>query len=440
MATPRRLLALADLVEALEGISTEDGYKTTVATVARVYKTWDDVQGAARPFIGVLPVGNPVTYEPMRHIRQVANVNLYCHVSGATPEARAAALENLLDDIVRAIGEDHTRGGNAIDTRIVEYVTDEGDPDAPGGGSMEVRLEIPFIRSADGTIDPPEPPPPPGPVTADGDFRSVAWLSSGRFVFVGDSIASILGEDVTEIEQAGLNVVIRAINPALIAAGDNRTVIGSSDGVSWSPLSDVVSANITCMARNTSTGVLMAGTDDGRIFRSEDIGQSWAQQIVHGVEGAAFAGMACDPDAEGFAPGLWTAVTDDGLVVSGYEAGTSWGVISDWLGPMVGVHHVGSQTLIALASGAIVLRDTTEVATYPSPVRGIARVGSTYYVLAGSVVYSGEALGSTSPLFETTQVNTRALAAMSVEAESPVLVGIASEDGGVGACLKDLSL
>lgn len=152
MATPARITWLQSIVTALDAISSGSGYHTASVSVERVYKTWDDLSPSQVPYIGILPIENTLEYHGGRRIEQTSRVNLYCFVGGTTPTTRTTALENLLDDIIKALGADTTHGASAIHTTLLAYVTDEGDQDAPAGiASMEVQALVKFERSMDGT-------------------------------------------------------------------------------------------------------------------------------------------------------------------------------------------------------------------------------------------------------------------------------------------------
>jgi len=147
MATPARLLVLQDLKATLEGITTGNGYKTTVATVEAVAKGFADTPTGDKPWIGVYPQREAFSYEHGGNIRITLTILVLCHISGATVGGRAASLNDLLDDVIAALGVDTTRGANAVMTTITHVETDEGDPDAYGDGSMVVGVDVVYFRT-----------------------------------------------------------------------------------------------------------------------------------------------------------------------------------------------------------------------------------------------------------------------------------------------------
>lgn len=145
MATPARRLILEDLVETLEGIDGSDT-KIGVQTVELLAKTWAQVPGAQRPWIGVMPGVETFAFQPGQCIRVVFDISLVCHVEEDKDQDRQVEdLNDLLDDVIATLQTDTTRGGNAVMTTVTTVATDEGAPE--GGASMVIGLQVVYFRS-----------------------------------------------------------------------------------------------------------------------------------------------------------------------------------------------------------------------------------------------------------------------------------------------------
>jgi len=145
MATPTRRLVLTNLIETLQGI---DGSTSKIAVneVELLAKTWAQVPGTIRPWIGVVPGTENFQWQPGECIRVVFMLSLVCHVSDDNDQdAQVDDLNDLLDDISAALSTDTTRGGNAVMTTVTNVNTDEGAPE--GGSSMVIGVEVVYFRT-----------------------------------------------------------------------------------------------------------------------------------------------------------------------------------------------------------------------------------------------------------------------------------------------------
>jgi hypothetical protein len=147
MATPARKLILSNLQTTFESITVANGYKTTVVKVQALARGYADVKTGERPFIGYVPQAEQVEYQPFNRIRCTLNVSVIGHVSGNSQSDRSTKLNDLIDDLIAALNADPTRGTNAINTKLVQFETDEGDPDARGDGSVLAQVQIQYERS-----------------------------------------------------------------------------------------------------------------------------------------------------------------------------------------------------------------------------------------------------------------------------------------------------
>jgi hypothetical protein len=148
MGTPARTNILANISTTLAGITTGNGYNTTVVTVGKEASTWAEIPVALKPWIGYIPIAETLQYLPANQIRMVLPIDLICHVVGQTQADRATKLSDLLDDVIAALSVDTTRASNAISTTVVTVDTDEGAPGAIGQGSMVLRVEVAYMRTS----------------------------------------------------------------------------------------------------------------------------------------------------------------------------------------------------------------------------------------------------------------------------------------------------
>jgi hypothetical protein len=155
MATPTQRSILTQLATNLAAITVANGYKTTVATVELTFKDWESAAvDTVFPCIGIAQGPTRYAYHYGR-MRCTLPVNLSVHVDAADASARYDALENLTDDIIKAIYDDHDLSGNAIDVKLITTHPDSGDPDTMdsrgGNGSMAVLLEVIYERELTGS-------------------------------------------------------------------------------------------------------------------------------------------------------------------------------------------------------------------------------------------------------------------------------------------------
>jgi len=147
MGTPTRKLILENLQTTFEGITTGNGYKTTVQTVQALARGYFDVKTGERPFVGYVPTSEAFQHQPGGNMYSTLNVTVIGHISGNTLAERQTKINNLIDDVVAVLNVDTTRGSNAISTTVTQFETDEGDPDAHGDGSVLMQVQIRYIRN-----------------------------------------------------------------------------------------------------------------------------------------------------------------------------------------------------------------------------------------------------------------------------------------------------
>jgi hypothetical protein len=147
MGTPARTSILSNMSTTLAGITTGNGYNTTVVTVEGEAKTWADVPASLKPWIGYVPTAETLQHLPGGQIRVVLPIQVICHIVGQTQSARSNTLNNLLDDVIAVLNVDTTRGSKAISTTVVSVDTDEAAPGATGQGSMVLTVEVAYMRT-----------------------------------------------------------------------------------------------------------------------------------------------------------------------------------------------------------------------------------------------------------------------------------------------------
>ena len=151
MGTPARKLILNNLQTTFEGVTTGNGYHTSVTLVQALARGYFDVKTGERPFIGYVPGVETVQHQPGGNIYCTLAVSVIGHISGTTLSDRQTKLNNLIDDLIAVLNVDTTRGSNAISTTVMQYETDEGDPDAHGDGSVLMQVQIKYLRSTAST-------------------------------------------------------------------------------------------------------------------------------------------------------------------------------------------------------------------------------------------------------------------------------------------------
>jgi hypothetical protein len=144
MGTPTRKLILENLQTTFEGVTTGNGYKTTVTTVQALARGYYDVRTGERPFIGYVPTSESFQHQPGGNMYSTLSVSV---IGGSTLSDRQTKINNLIDDVIAVLNVDTTRGANAISTTAVSVETDEGDPDASGDGSFIMPILIKYIRT-----------------------------------------------------------------------------------------------------------------------------------------------------------------------------------------------------------------------------------------------------------------------------------------------------
>jgi len=149
------LQALENLQTVLAAISTGGGYKSDVDACELHYRTWETFSQAGNVVIGIVPVETQVQGYQGHRLRCQMRVDLACHVQGTTHASIWQAVEDLIDDVIAAVGADPTLTQTVIDTVPVSWQTDIGDPDNNQhfgrSGTAVITLRIRYERSTSGS-------------------------------------------------------------------------------------------------------------------------------------------------------------------------------------------------------------------------------------------------------------------------------------------------
>lgn len=155
MATPPRKLISDDLKTTLEAIAVAGGYKSTVVRVETVLREWDEIGDSTQmPWLGFMLEAEQHRHEPGGMLWVTLPFVIVGYVN-VTEDTRRGVVSNLLDDIIKALHTDTTRGGNAVVTTITEQSTDEADPDflvSKGGEArIQVKGTVEYYRTTQGS-------------------------------------------------------------------------------------------------------------------------------------------------------------------------------------------------------------------------------------------------------------------------------------------------
>jgi photosystem II stability/assembly factor-like uncharacterized protein len=112
----------------------------------------------------------------------------------------------------------------------------------------------------------------------------------------------------------------------LYAVGDTNAFIYSNDGgESWyAGTGPAVGVDLLSVAVNDQ-GHLFVGTNDGRLFRSDDEGDTWTTEVDHGV--GTIPWIEFDPEAKYTGCYVWNNATPEGAAYRSLDGGASWQII-----------------------------------------------------------------------------------------------------------------
>ena len=152
MASSIRQKIVEDVETSLDAIAIAGGFQTDVTTVERLIRHWDDNK-SDRPWIGFTPSRETYQYQPNNCIRVTLPFQLLAYVDKVDQAVRADTTQkvnDLLDDIIKALMADPTRSGNAVMTTITNDDTDESI-DCPVG-IVQLNFTVVYFRTTAGSI------------------------------------------------------------------------------------------------------------------------------------------------------------------------------------------------------------------------------------------------------------------------------------------------
>ncbi|HYF53117.1 MAG TPA: hypothetical protein VEA41_02535 [Salinarimonas sp.] len=144
MANSNRKRILDNIASTLAAVTTGGGYNFTIGEAKRGLKAFDSVPADKFPVCyvaGADEVRTNVTNTQFRSDLRVSVVGYVKAANAADDEALEQRLDNLIEDITKALMVDITRGGYATLTEIVEVDTDKGAWQPFAGVEMVVRCQ-----------------------------------------------------------------------------------------------------------------------------------------------------------------------------------------------------------------------------------------------------------------------------------------------------------
>lgn len=129
MASSKRKLILDNIATVLATIATGSGYNFTIGQVQRGLKAYTEVPEDKFPSLFIVGGDEDRRDETNLGFLSDMDVHIVGYVKGADA-ADAVQLEqyvdNLIEDVTKALYVDHTRGGNAVYTEVQKVEADKG--------------------------------------------------------------------------------------------------------------------------------------------------------------------------------------------------------------------------------------------------------------------------------------------------------------------------
>jgi hypothetical protein len=155
VADPIDYTIVRNLQTALQAMSVRTGFHYDVGGTAVKLDPNHDVEkliapDGPRPFVILELKPETWTYQPAGRVVVVLPVTIHW-VGESTPTEDASRLQTYLRgcaDVERAIARDHTRGGLAVDTRIVKRTCDESTSGAQVWALIDVEIKLHRIYGA----------------------------------------------------------------------------------------------------------------------------------------------------------------------------------------------------------------------------------------------------------------------------------------------------
>jgi len=151
MGTPKRTLILLNLRTALKTVSVANGYKTDVVEFSDGIKPPCDVPEAERPYIGWALGVDTQNHDAFDSLVWKIPILIagYVWITDIDDwEARSAAINNFMDDLIAVTNEDPSWGDYAIGTWQSRIETNETEGEcAKNDGLCFVEMEIEYERT-----------------------------------------------------------------------------------------------------------------------------------------------------------------------------------------------------------------------------------------------------------------------------------------------------
>ena len=139
MADSIREKIMANVETTLEGITTAAGYNSTIQRVYRIRLAGLNIQEF--PSIVVIPGREINAEEPVDRYTERLSFVLECWLKEASKDDIATQVNKLVADVQKALLVDYTRGGMAINTKLLGNEPFYNDVNAPYGG-VDIEIEI----------------------------------------------------------------------------------------------------------------------------------------------------------------------------------------------------------------------------------------------------------------------------------------------------------
>lgn len=121
MTDPVREAIIDNVASTLAAVTVANGYRTNVASVSRIWRSFGDIHPEMCPTVEFYPLDRS-RYEDDGCGVTSTRLQFVCvgWVTGADYEARDLAVSQLEDDLHKALLSTQTRGGNAVRTQLLE--------------------------------------------------------------------------------------------------------------------------------------------------------------------------------------------------------------------------------------------------------------------------------------------------------------------------------
>ena len=142
-----RLDLIAAIYNGLSAITVANGYFTDVVTVEKVLRDWNDSKTFPRPWLGFRPTVETYSYEMSHRIRCTMGLQIVGHLDVLPePDNQYTAIEQLSDDIIRALRQSILAAGCAESITLQQTETTEGDASAVESASISMLFNLIYYR------------------------------------------------------------------------------------------------------------------------------------------------------------------------------------------------------------------------------------------------------------------------------------------------------